>query len=53
MSCGVTLASTVKRSESGTISINCSPALTTPPMVWTFISWTVPEIGARISVRRN
>ena len=48
MSWGEILASTDKRSEAGTMSINCSPALMTPPTVWTFSSWTAPEIGALI-----
>ena len=35
MSCGLTLASTVRLSASGTISMIASPAVITPPTVWT------------------
>ena len=51
MSCGLTLASTVRLSASGTISMIASPAVMTPPTVWTFDWNTMPSCGARISTR--
>src|SRR5258708_8822639 len=53
MSCGLTLASTERASACGTIIMMASPAVITPPTVWTGDCRTLPSCGARMATRPN